>query len=80
MMSVTVRVKLSALMFLQDFVWAAWSVTLGTWLGQTLGFPASRSGWWPAPRLAAMISPFFVGMIGDLSRSCLKPRTRLTNH
>ena len=65
-MHLNTRLKLSTLMFLQYFVWGAWSVTLGTWLGQTLKFSGEQIGLAAGSTgLAAIISPFFVGMIAD---------------
>ena len=57
--------RLSLMMFLQFFVWGAWFVTLGTHLGH-IGFSGSEIGYaYLMNNIAAIVSPFFIGMIAD---------------
>jgi nucleoside transporter len=61
-----IRAKLSLMMFLQYFVWGAWYVPMYTYLSTTRGFAGDQINTaYSCTALAAMISPFFVGMIAD---------------
>jgi nucleoside transporter len=65
-MDLTIRAKLSVMMFLQYFAWGAWYVTMGTYLSKGLSFPDDQLGWaYASSPIGAMIAPFFVGMIAD---------------
>lgn len=65
-MKPSIRVSLSVLMFLEYFTWGAWYVTMGTYLFTHFKADAIQVGSSYANlSIAAIISPFFIGLIAD---------------
>jgi nucleoside transporter len=58
--------RLSAMMFLQFFIWGGWFVTLGTFLSSQLGASGSQIGMaFSTQSWGAIIAPFVIGLIAD---------------
>src|SRR6186997_1977062 len=65
-MKPTIRVQLSAMMFLNFFIWGAWFVTLGTFLFNNLSATGSQIGSvFSTQSWGAIIAPFIIGLIAD---------------
>jgi nucleoside transporter len=65
-MTLTKRIKLSFMMFLEFFIWGSWFVTLGTFLGKNLSANGSESAAvFSTQSFGAIIAPFIIGLIAD---------------
>jgi len=65
-MNMTIRVQLSIMMFVQFFIWGAWFVTLGTYIGGGLGQDGAVIGkMYETTAWGAIVAPLFVGMVAD---------------
>ncbi|VVO44717.1 nucleoside permease [Pseudomonas fluorescens] len=62
----TMSARLSAMMFLQFFIWGGWFVTLGTFLSSNLGASGGQIGMaFSTQSWGAIIAPFVIGLIAD---------------
>ncbi|WP_461489490.1 nucleoside permease [Pontibacter sp. HJ8] len=60
------RIKLSTMMFLEFFIWGAWFVTLGTFLGNNLkASELETASVFSTQSFGAIIAPFIIGLIAD---------------
>ena len=60
------KARLSLMLFLEYFIWGAWYVTLGTWLGESLRFSGAQIGVVAGTTaVGAIVSPFLVGILAD---------------
>src|SRR5262245_35568701 len=59
-----VGARLSTMMFIQFFIWGAWYVTVGNYMGAH-GMSDGIFWAYTVGPIAAIISPFFLGMVAD---------------
>ena len=65
-MNLTTRLQLSAMMFLEFFIWGSWFVTLGTFLSNNLAASGGKIGEvFSTQSWGAIIAPFIIGLIAD---------------
>ena len=60
----SVNIRLSVMMFLEYAIWGAWYVTVGNFMGAN-GMQSQIYWAYTVSPIAAIISPFFLGMIAD---------------
>ena len=65
-MKQTTRIQLSAMMFLEFFIWGGWFVTLGTFLNNNLNATGGQAASvFSTQSWGAIIAPFVIGLIAD---------------
>ncbi|HEX6638699.1 MAG TPA: MFS transporter, partial [Steroidobacteraceae bacterium] len=61
-----IAARLSAMMFLQFFIWGCWFVTLGTFLGANFQASGAQTGLaFSTQSWGAILAPFVIGLIAD---------------
>jgi len=65
-MSMAVKVRLSAMMFLEFFIWGGWFVTLGSFMAGNLAASGAQTAMaYSTQSWGAIIAPFVIGLIAD---------------
>jgi nucleoside transporter len=65
-MKKSIQLQLSFMMFLEFFIWGAWFVTLGTFMGNNLNATGAETGMaYSTQSWGAIIAPFIIGLIAD---------------
>ena len=61
-----IKAKLSIMMFFEFFIWGAWFVTMGTYLGSFMSSTGSQIGMaYGTQSWGAIVAPFIIGLIAD---------------
>jgi MFS family permease len=75
----SVRARLSAMMFLQFFIWGAWYTTIAVYM--THHGMATLTHWpYTVNPIAAIVAPFFLGLVADRYFATEKVRFITSSH